>query len=315
VAEAEAKGDVAWLQKNDTPDSVVSLGRLADKDPAAIDALAARSAYDVKAFRAAWSGVLRDAPWASTFLHQALADPKRADRAASAIGKHDPHLVPFLADLEGALVRLSASTQNVNVSSTLASVGAPARAAVERRLVDASTRDAMCVGIASSAADTDARNALITVPERARDAPACVEAAVRAAADDESALTWLAERAEPGILGAAGKSDTLSCARLHVAWAKAFAARPPSAYPALTVPLGYAITRCATEIDGVLADAIVHVPAAHAVVVQAIDPFTRYGDGLHATCAALPMIATGSDTGIVRERASDALLHACKPPG
>ena len=315
MAEAEARGDVSWLQKNDTPDSVLSLGRLADKNPSAIEALTLRSSFDVQAFRAAWSGVVRGAPWAETFLHQALADPKRADRAASAMGKHDPRLSPFLADLEGALVRLSASAQNVNVSSTLASIGPPARAAVERRLVDASTRGAMCNGIASGAADNDARSALIAVPERARDSPACVEAAVRAAADDEAALAWLAERAEPGILGAAGKGSVLSCARLHVAWVKAFAKRPASVYPALTVPLGYAVTRCAPEIDGVLADAIVHVPAAHAVVVQAIDPFTSYGEGLRATCAALPLIATGQDTGVVRERASDALLHACRPPG
>ena len=312
VAEAEASGDVAWLQKNDTPDSVISLGRLADKNPSAVDALTSRSSYDVQALRAAWSGVIRGAPWAATLLHQALADPKRADRAASAMGKHDPHLLPFLADLEGALVRLSASSQNVNVASTLASVGAPARAAVERRLVDASTRGAMCMGIASGAADNDARSALTEVPQEARDAPACVEAAVRAAADDEAALAWLAERAEPGILGAAGKGSALSCARLHVAWVKAFAARPPSAYSALTVPLGYAATRCAPEIDGILADAIVHAPASRTLVVQAIDPFTSYGGGLHATCAALPLIASGPDTAVVRERASDALLHACK---
>jgi hypothetical protein len=315
VQEAEARGDVAWLLKNDTPDAVISLGRLADKNQSAVDALTLRSAYDVQAFRAAWSGVLRSAPWGAAFLHQALADPKRADRAASAMGRHDPHLSPFLADLEGALVRLSASAQNVNVSSTLASAGAPARAAIERRLLDASTRGAMCNGIASGAADNDARAALTQVPEQARDAPACVEAAVRAAAEDEGALAWLAERAEPGILGAAGKSSALSCARLHVAWVKAFAARPTSVYPALTVPLGYAVTRCAPDLDGVLADAIVHVPAARTVVVQAIDPFTSYGEGLRATCAALPLVAGGPDPAIVRERAADALSHACKPPG
>jgi hypothetical protein len=315
VAEAEARGDIAWLEKNDTPDSVIALGRLADKNPNAVDALGLRSSYDVQAFRAAWSGVLRGAPWAGTFIHQALTDPKRADRAASAMGRHDPHLLPFLADLEGALVRLSASTQNVNVSTTLASVGPQARAAIERRLVDASTRGAMCTGIAAGTADDDARHVLIEVPETARDSPACVEAVIQAAAEDEGALAWLAARAEPGLLGSAGKSGTLSCARLHVAWVKAFAARPASAYAALTVPLGYAVTRCAPEMDGVLADAIVHVPAAHAVVVQAIDPFTTYGDGLHATCAALPAVASGQDTGVVRERASDALAHACKPPG
>jgi hypothetical protein len=315
VAEAEARGDVAWLQQNETPDAVAALGRLADKTPAAVAALTLRSSYDVQAFRAAWSGLLRSSPWAMTMMRAGLADPKRADRAASAMAKHDPHLLPLLDDLESALERLSASAQNSNISSTLASVGPPARTAIERRLVDASTRGSMCTGIASPTADGDARKALLDVPEKARDAPACVAAAVHIAEDDEGALTWLAERAEPGILGAAGKSDALDCARLHVAWVKAFAARPPAAYPALTVPLAYAVTRCAAEMDGVLADAIVHMPRSHAVVVQAIDPFTTYGDALHATCAALPAVAGGQDPAVVRERASDALAHACKAPG
>jgi hypothetical protein len=154
------------------------------------------------------------------------------------------------------------------------------------------------------------------VPESARDAPACVDAVVRVAAGDETALMWLAERGEPGLLGGAGKNDAMPCARLHVAWARAFASRPTSAYPALEVPLGYAVTRCAVQMDGVLADAIVHMPAAHRVVVNAIDPFATYGDGLHATCAALPkVIASGQDTPIIRERANDALTHACKAPG
>ncbi len=316
VEEAEARGDVAWLQHNDTPAAVAALGRMADHNPAATAALDLRSAYDPEAFHAAWSAVLRGAPWGPAMLHEALADPKRADPAATGMGKHDPHLALFLDDLEGALVRLSATPRNANVSSTLASMGPTARAAVERRLLDPSTRGAMCTGIGTPQADDDARKALLDVPQAARDAPACVEAVVGVAAGDESALTWLAERAEPGLLGAAGKSATMPCANLHVAWVKAFAARPRSAYPALTVPLGYAVTRCVAQMDGVLADAIVHLPASHSVVVQAIDPFATYGDGLRATCAALPaVVSSGQDTAVVRERASDALTHACKAPG
>jgi hypothetical protein len=86
-------------------------------------------------------------------------------------------------------------------------------------------------------------------------------------------------------------------------------------HSALTVPLGYAVKRCAPEMDGVLADAIVHLPDTRGVVVTAIDPFDRYGGALHATCAALPMVAGGHDSPIVKERANDALMHACKAPG
>jgi hypothetical protein len=49
--------------------------------------------------------------------------------------------------------------------------------------------------------------------------------------------------------------------------------------------------------------------------VAAIDPFGSYDSGLHATCAVLPTVVTGArDSAIVRERASDALSHTCKPP-
>ena len=248
-------------------------------------------------------------------LRVGLADPRRADLAASAVGKHDARLVAFVSDLEQALVRLSATLQNFNVSSALASIGAPARDAVVRRLLDASTRGAMCRGITSKDADADARKALIAAAEVGRDSPTCVDAVVTIAAEDDTALAWLAEQGEPGLLGAASKEEQLPCARLHVAWTKALTTRPVETYSALTVPLGYAVKRCTPEMDGVLADAIAHLPATHALVVEAIDPFMGYGNALRATCAALPMIAGGRDRAVVRERANDALNHACKAPG
>ncbi|HZU84794.1 MAG TPA: hypothetical protein VE987_17810 [Polyangiaceae bacterium] len=315
IAEAEAKKDVRWLDEHGTPDAIAAIGRIADAEPDAVAALEARSSFDVQAFAAAWTAVVRGAPWGTAMIRRGLADPRRADLAASAMPKSDPRLLPFLPDLEAALVRLSASTQNFNVSSTLASIGPPAREAIERRIVDASTRGAMCRGAASRLADPDARRVLLGVPEAARDAPSCVDAVVRIAADDDAALSWMAVDGEPGLLGAAGKSHELPCPRLHVAWTKALASRRPEAYPALTVPLGYAVQRCTAEMDGVLADAIVHLPATRATVVEAIDPFGSYGKGLPATCAALPEIAGGTrDSAIVRERAGDALSHACKPP-
>jgi hypothetical protein len=203
----------------------------------------------------------------------------------------------------------------LNVSSALASIGPPAYDTIVRRLSDASTRGSMCRGIASKAADATARKALLAVPETARDSPACVDAVVRVAAEDESALAWVAVQGEPGLLGAASGSSALPCPRLHVAWTSALASRPPAVYPALTVPLSYAAKRCPAEVDGVLADAIVHLPATRSVVIEAIDPFGSYGGALHATCAVLPTVANGArDSAIIRERASDALNHACKPP-
>jgi hypothetical protein len=313
IAEAEAKRDIRWLDENGTPDAIAAIGRLADTDAKAVAALEARSSYDVQAFVVAWAGVVRGSPWATTTLRKGLADPKRADLAASAMGTGDPRLVTFLGDLEAALTRLSASPLNLNVSSVLASVGPAAHDTLVRRLVDASTRGAMCRGIASRRADTDARRVLLTVPETSRDAPSCVDAVVRVAADDDGALAWLALKGEPGLLGAAGNTAAVPCPRLHVAWTNALASRPAETYSALTVPLGYAVKRCPAEMDGVLADAIVHLPATRAIVVEAIDPFGAYDGALRATCAALPaVVAGGRDSAIVRERASDALNHACK---
>lgn len=315
VAEAERKGNVAWLEQSGTPDAMAALGRLADASPAARAALETRSSFDPSAFRASWDAVVRGADWGSTMLHAGLADPKRADLAASAVDKHDARLAPFTSDLEQALSRLSATMQNMNVSSALAAIGAPAHDAVLRRLTDPSTRSAMCRGISSKDSSADARQVLLDAPVSARDASFCVDAVVAIAADDDAALTWLADKGEPGMLGAAGKTDALPCARLHVAWTRALVARPPELYPALTVPLGYAVKRCTAEMDGVLADAIAHLPATHPVVIQAIDPFESYGTGLRATCAALPMVAGSRDSAVVKERARDALNHACKAPG
>ncbi len=315
IAEAERKGDVAWLDESGTPDAVAALGRLADTKPTAVTALEGRSSFDVHAFRAAWAGALRGATWGPKMLRDGLADPKRADLAASGMDKHDSHLVAYLPDLEAALQRLSASMQNFNLSSTIASVGPPAHDAIVRRLADASTRGAMCRGIASQDADADARKALLAAPVASRDADACVDGVVHIAAQDEPTLDWLADQGEPGLLVVASRSETIPCPKLHVLWARVLTSRDQSVYSALTVPLGLAVKRCTAEMDGVLADAIVHLPATHPVVVSAIDPFTGYGSALKATCAALPMVAGGRDAPIVRERASDALNHACKAPG
>jgi hypothetical protein len=315
IGEAERKGDVAWLDQNGTPDAVAALGRLADTNAGAVSALEARSDFDPQAFRAAWDGFVRGAPWGATMLRAGLGDASRADRAASAMGRHDERLAAFVSDLEGALVRLSATPQNFNVSSALAAIGKPAREAIVRRLEDASTRGGMCRGLASKDASGDARKTLVEAPESARDSPICVDAVVTIAAEDDPTLAWLAVKGEPGLLGAASKDERLPCPRLHLVWTEALTARPVDVYPALTVPLAHAVTRCTPQMDGVLADAIVHLPATHPVVVAAIDPFTTYGSALHATCAALPLVAAAArDSAVVRERARDAINHACRAP-
>jgi hypothetical protein len=310
VDEAETKGDIAFLEQAGTSEAMAAIGRLADRDPKAQSVLQAHS-FDPRVFQAAWSGVLRDAGWAAPMFRQALADPKEADLAASELERHDVHLAAFTADLEGALERVAASRQNGNVIEALVSIGPPAHGAVLRRLADPATRSAMCRGMASKEADADTRRALLEAPATSRDDEACVDAVVSQAAGDGATLAWLAERGETGLLGAAGKDKRLACPTLRDAWTKAFAARARDEYGALSVPLGYATKRCAAEMDGLLADVLLHRPAARSVVVKGIDPFGFYRDSLARTCAALRSIGPINDTQVVRDRATDALYHAC----
>ncbi len=312
VAEAEAKGDVVWLDTKGTPEALQALGRLADKNPKAVIAIESRTAYDPTAYQLAWAATLRDAPWGTTTLKKALGDPSRAESAAAAMSRKDPHLAQFVTELEGALVRLAASQQNAAVATGLASVGAAAKDAVERRLADGSTRGAMCRGLSSADASAEARKSLTVVPPASRDNGYCVDAVIKIAAEDDDLLAWLATAGEPGIVGAAGKNELMKCARLHTLWAKALAERSPEVYSALLVPLSNALKRCPNELDGVLADAITRLPATHFVVVGAIDAFGSYGGNLKATCAALPIAAANMKApGVTRERARDALAHSC----
>ena len=312
IAEAEAKQDVQWLSANGTPEAILALGRLADKNAQAEGLLAARSAYDPIVFRAAWAAILRGAAWGPAMLRAALADPSRAEDAAAALPHHDPRSAEFTPDLETALERLAASPRNGAIASALASIGPPAHAAVERRLTDGASRGAMCRGIATCDASPDARALLLSVPETSRDHASCVAAAVKLTAEDDVALHWLARIGEPGIMGAASKSESMTCPRLHLLWTEALASRGAESYSALVVPLAGALTRCPEELDGVVADAINRMPKTDALAVGAIDPFGTSGPRLRATCAALPAAAGNAKAApIIRERARDALAHAC----
>ena len=230
IAEEERRSDDPWLDQNGTPNAVEALGRLADDNAKALAAIRTRSSFDVQAFKAAWTAVLRRAPGGTSLLHDGLTDPRLLDLPRARDGPCQIRKSSAFADLEAALVRLSASTQNFNVSSVLASAGPAAHDAIERRLEDASTRGAMCRGIASKGAAPGAHKVLLGAPEAARDSPTCVLAVVGIAVDDDAVLAWLAERGEPGMLGAASKEETLPCARLHVAWTRALTSRDRNLY-------------------------------------------------------------------------------------
>lgn len=310
VADAEAKGDVDWLASQGTPEAVSALGRLADEDSKAQRALEARAGKDVNVYIAAWQGTLRNASWGPTMIRAGLADPTRADMAASALPRRDQRLIPFTADLESTVERLSAGHGGGVIAGLLATVGPAAHAAVERRLLDPKTRGAMCEGIGMPDASGDAKSVLLAVPAEARDHATCVADVMAMAETEDVVLTWLATGAEPGLLSVMAKGQ-LPCPRVAAVWRDALASRPAGAHAALSVPLGQSIHRCGRALDPVLADALVRVPRARACIMQAVDPYGAEVSELGLTCRAIRQGLLAKESPRIRERASDALSHGC----
>jgi hypothetical protein len=311
VSEAEARKDVPWLVDNGSPEAVAALGRLADKDGRALAAIETRSAHDVNTYIAAWGAVTRNAAWGTGLIRAGLADPTRAEMAATALPRRDTRLIPFVNDLEAALVRLSAGRRSGVLAGILASLGPQAHAAVQRRIVDAKTRGAMCDGIALPEASGDAKSIVLAVPPEMRDQASCVALVLDMASNDDRVLEWLAKSAEPGLLTATAKGS-LACPRVATLWQKALVARPPEAHSALAVPLQLSIRRCSAALDPVLAELLAKAPRSRACILHAIDPFGGELSELKGTCKALRAGYTNGEAALVRERTRDALAHGCK---
>jgi hypothetical protein len=312
VGDAERDGDIAWLDANGSQEAVAALGRLADKDPKAVDAINSRASRDVAAYVAAWNATVRGAAWGPPTLKTGLGDPSRAEEAASVLGRKDGHLVQFLPELESALVRLAAGRNNIALASVLASVGPTADLAIMRRLEDPTTRGPMCRGIGSPDASADARRILMRVTAKSRDDSSCVEAVLKLATENDAALEWLASSAEPGLLSAAGSHEEFPCARLKPLWATALATRSTTTQAALTVPLQSSVQRCATTLDPVLAEALANDPNAYTLVVSGVDPYGAETQDLKQTCATLRTTAGTKGNSLTRERAVEATTHACR---
>lgn len=311
TGDAESKKDVKWLAADGAPESVAALGRLADKDPKALTALEDRAGYDVNVYIAAWQAVLRDQPWGDGVLRAGLADPTRAEMAASSMARSDVHLAPFVNELEGAVVRLAAGKRGSVVAGVLASVGIAAHPAVERRLLDAKTRSAMCDGIGLPEASPDARGLVLAVPAEARDQTSCVDLVLRLAATDATTFDWFARSSEPGLFGAAARRD-MPCPRLAAAWKKALVERPPAEHGALVVPLRLSVSRCSLALDPVLADLLATAPGTRACIIQAIEPFSQELSEMKTTCQTLAQKWTAAEPQRLRERVADARQNACR---
>ncbi len=319
VNDAEKKHDVAWLVKNGSSDAIRALGKLADTDKPAEDALeklstqgssasldGGASALDV--YIAAWAGVERKAPWATAMIKRALGDRARMEDAATVI-KHDgPGVAAFTSELDVALK----NGCHVVCGSALASAPGPdVPHLIELRLADAGTREAMCNGLGTDASTKEARAVFMRVPDSSRDAPTCPAAAARMATHDDDVLAWLAKTAESGLLRGVGTSDWLACDRVAKLWTMALGSREHAVFGALAVPLGAAIKRCAKALDPMLSGALVSDAASQTLAVTAIDPHDPSVMDLAASCAALPNVARSTTSPPMKARAQEALAR-CK---
>lgn len=308
VNEAEAKADIGYLAANGSPEAVAALGRLADKSDKARAAIEGRAEVDVNAYIAAWSAVQRGASWGNQLIRASLADPARAELAASAMTRGDAKLNDYTQDFSNALAAAGREPR-VTIAAMLASSNAAPL--VDARIKDKATRANMCRGLASPEASATSRKVFMSAHEDARDDPACVDAAVRLATYDDATMAWLASAAEPGMLSGAGKSETMPCDRLARTWTEVFNTRPSASYTALAVPLAHAIKRCAAALDPVLEVALAK-PGTLPLVVGGVDPYGPETRELTKTCTALRGAVLRGATGRTRDRAADTLAHGCK---
>jgi len=167
--EAEAKHDVAGSRARRRRRPMAALGRLGTRIRRPSPGSRRRSALDVNAYIAAWEGGDPNAPWGNTFLVSALAGPTRADVAATALPRRDPRLIPFVPDLEGAVIRLSAGPSRQRGRRRCSRASVPPRT---RRCSDGSSTPrpaARCAdGIGLPEASGDAKSLVALRPSRRR---------------------------------------------------------------------------------------------------------------------------------------------------
>jgi hypothetical protein len=310
VADAEKKKNASWLEANASPEAVAALGRLADDDKDARDALAAlstrteskmttdggASALDVNL--AIWGGVERNASWGIDMTKTLLADTSRMDEMASAVKRATPPLAAFVTDLDAALSRGC----GIGCGSALASIdSAPATAAIQKRLDDPKTRDPVCFGVGAAESSKGARDVFMKAPATSRDAVQCGGAAGAIATRDDTALAWLAQTAEPGLLR--NVSAAMPCARLVALWTKLLIARDHATFGALTRALEDSIQKCPKDLDAMLAGALGTDGDAQTLVLASLG--SSNARELKMTCAAAPAAAQHVTAILARANARD----------
>lgn len=315
VHDAEARGDVVYLEADASPEATAALGRLADRSPRALATLETRAkAGDVNAYIATWQGQLRGASWSLSVFRAALTDPSRAVVAQSALPRKDPRTAELLPELEAAFAAVPSTSDAAKLGALITSLGAPSKPAVTRALDKPKLRATMCDALSSPDASREALAAFRAVAPEKRDDAACTSLAASRAETDDEMLTWLAKEAEPGLLAAASKRGSLTCPRAALVWERALASRPKEHHLQLSLELAATARRCTEAMDGVLTKALVDLDDSRAWVVSALDPGDQNLARLGRTCVALKAVALGGPGTSVRtrERARDAVSRGCE---
>ena len=316
VEDAEARGKVAWLARQNSVAAVAALGRLADSDERAVEVLEERAeAGSTSTFVAAWEATRRGAAWGPPMLKEALGREAVAEKAALAMGRGDAKLALFLPELEAALVALEEKGhRGLPVATLLASAGDAAEASVRARLGDGRTRGAMCQALQAPEASPAAHRALYAVTPSARDHAACMEVVLRRAEVDEAALQWLGAEAEPGLVGEASESPRVACDKLRALWAVAFARRSALDAAGLEVPLAAALRRCPRELDGEVSRCLRKQMAWRETILGALDPRGPLASTVPLTCVEVANVSKG-DTPRAQERAEELTRGGCRRGG
>lgn len=274
-----------------------ALGRIADHDPRAAQALAKRRG-NADAYHAAWMAHTRGASWGEEMLHAALSSPEELPVAVSELPAKDPRLEDFAEDLEKGIASTSAEHAATAVA-VLASLGASAKPQLVRLLDLASTREVTCAGLASPDVSSESRLALTLSGAESRLAPTCQKALFAHAEKDAKVLEWVGANAEPEVFDAAAAN--MPCQKLAELWDKSFSSSRES-FAALEPALTASVARCPQALDVVLARALPSHKHVRISALRALEADAAHAERLDHTCKQLPRLSHG--------RAIDAEVRA-----
>lgn len=288
VAEAEARHDVGWLDAHPNREAMEALGRLADHDRAAADALARRKG-SIDVYHAAWLAHTRGAAWGDDVLRAALSSPVELPFAVAELPPRDPRLQGFADDLAKGIVG-AGREHGAAAVMLLASLGPSSHARIANLLARPETRETTCAGLASEHVTSDARMLLTTAPPEARAATACRRTLLDHAASDARVLAWLGTKGEAPLFTEAASS--LECPKLATTWEHVFGSSREDLVE-LEPSLAGSMARCATAMDPVIARALPSSRWARTAILHALAAEDAHAEQLVATCKQLPRLGHG----------------------